>query len=113
MKTDAQLKDDVTTELEWEPSINASSVGVAVKSGVVTLTGHLETYAEKYAVERTVANTWRKLGDTVFNVNDMLSFLEEQYPRAIAKNTAHYNNAAALLGTMNVYTNKNLTYVSN
>lgn len=55
MKTDAQLKDDVTTELEWEPSINASSVGVAVKSGVVTLTGHLETYAEKYAVERTVA----------------------------------------------------------
>ena len=65
------------------------------------------------AVERTVANTWRKLGDTVFNVNDMLSFLEEQYPRAIAKNTAHYNNAAALLGTMNVYTNKNLTYVSN
>lgn len=54
MKTDAQLKKDVTAELEWDPSINASHVGVAVKDGVVTLTGHLETFAEKYAVERAV-----------------------------------------------------------
>jgi osmotically-inducible protein OsmY len=54
MKTDAQLKSDVTRELEWDPSINATNVGVAVKNGVVTLTGHLETYAEKYAVERIV-----------------------------------------------------------
>ncbi|BEP55539.1 BON domain-containing protein [Variovorax sp. V118] len=54
MKTDAQLKTDVTHELEWDPSVNATNVGVAVKSGVVTLTGHLETHAEKYAVERIV-----------------------------------------------------------
>jgi osmotically-inducible protein OsmY len=54
MKTDIQLKDDVTKELEWDPSINASQVGVAVKKGVVTLTGHLDTFAEKYAVERAV-----------------------------------------------------------
>lgn len=54
MKTDAQLKSDVTRELEWDPSVNATSVGVAVKNGVVTLTGHLETYAEKFAVERIV-----------------------------------------------------------
>jgi osmotically-inducible protein OsmY len=54
MKTDAQLKRDVTAELEWEPSINASHVGVAVNDGVVTLTGHLDTYAEKYAIERAV-----------------------------------------------------------
>jgi len=54
MKTDAQLKRDVTAELEWEPSINASHVGVAVNDGVVTLTGHLDTFAEKYAIERAV-----------------------------------------------------------
>jgi len=54
MKADLQLKKDVSAELEWEPSINASQVGVAVKDGVVTLTGHLDTYAEKYAVERAV-----------------------------------------------------------
>jgi osmotically-inducible protein OsmY len=55
MKTDAQLKKDVSNELEWDPSINASQVGVAVKDGVVTLTGHLNTFSEKYAIERTVA----------------------------------------------------------
>lgn len=54
MKTDAQLKNDVTRELEWDPAINANQVGVIAKAGVVTLTGHLETYAEKAAVERTV-----------------------------------------------------------
>jgi osmotically-inducible protein OsmY len=52
MKTDAQLKTDVTNELRWDPSINAANVGVAVKSGVVTLTGHLDTFAEKFAIER-------------------------------------------------------------
>jgi osmotically-inducible protein OsmY len=54
MKTDAQLKKDVAAELEWDPSINAAHVGVAVTDGVVTLTGHLNTFAEKYAIERAV-----------------------------------------------------------
>jgi len=54
MKTDAQLKMDITSELEWDPSINATNVGVAVKEGVVTLSGHLDTYAEKHAIERAV-----------------------------------------------------------
>lgn len=54
MKTDQQLKKDVMAELEWDPAINAAHVGVAVKDGVVTLTGHLDTYAEKYAIERAV-----------------------------------------------------------
>ena len=54
MKTDAQLKKDITDELEWDPSINATHVGVAVQKGVVTLTGHIETYAEKAAIERVV-----------------------------------------------------------
>ena len=54
MKTDAQLKKDVTAELEWDPSIDASHVGVAADNGVVTLTGHLNTFAEKFAIERAV-----------------------------------------------------------
>lgn len=54
MKTDDQLRKDVMAELEWDPSVKAAHVGVAVQDGVVTLTGHLETYAEKYAVERVV-----------------------------------------------------------
>jgi osmotically-inducible protein OsmY len=54
MKTDAQLKQDVESELDWDPAINAAHVGVAVKDGVVTLTGHLETYGEKHAIERAL-----------------------------------------------------------
>ena len=39
MKSDEELKRDVERELEWEPSVNASAIGVAVRDGVVTLTG--------------------------------------------------------------------------
>jgi len=54
MKTDTQLKKDVSDELEWEPSINATNIGVAVHNGVVTLSGHIQTFAEKAAIERVV-----------------------------------------------------------
>lgn len=52
MKSDAQLKRDVSMELEWDPAIDAAHVGVQAQDGVITLTGHLDTYAEKHAVER-------------------------------------------------------------
>ena len=47
MKSDAQLQNDVLAELHWDPSINASEIGVEVKSGVVSLTGEVSTFAEK------------------------------------------------------------------
>lgn len=54
MKTDAHIKADVIDELAWDPAVNATGIGVAVRDGVVTLTGHLDSYAEKHAVERAV-----------------------------------------------------------
>ena len=54
IKTDAKLKDDVLAELAWDPAIHADSIGVIVKFGVVTLTGHINTYIEKLAVEKAV-----------------------------------------------------------
>jgi osmotically-inducible protein OsmY len=54
MKSDSQLKKDVESELEWDPSLDATHVGVAVKDGVVTLSGHLDSFAEKFAAERAV-----------------------------------------------------------
>jgi osmotically-inducible protein OsmY len=54
VKSDLQLKSDVDDELAWDPSINATNIGVAVKDGVVTLSGHLDTFAEKHAAERAV-----------------------------------------------------------
>lgn len=52
MKTDTQLKRDVEAELAWDPAAKSSPVGVVVRNGVVTLAGHVETFADKYAVER-------------------------------------------------------------
>jgi osmotically-inducible protein OsmY len=51
MKTDTQLQSDVIAELSWEPSINAEDIGVEVKDGIVTLAGHVGTYAEKIGAE--------------------------------------------------------------
>ncbi|ABM37608.1 BON domain-containing protein [Polaromonas naphthalenivorans] len=54
MKTDSQLKANVIDELAWDPAINATGIGVMVTDGVVTLTGHLNSFAEKEAVERAI-----------------------------------------------------------
>lgn len=54
MKSDTQIRDDVLAELRWDPAVNETDVGVIVKDGNVTLTGHLSSFAEKYAAERAV-----------------------------------------------------------
>ena len=50
--TDSVLQRAIMGELVWEPSVNAAHIGVSVKDGVVTLTGHVPSYAEKIAAER-------------------------------------------------------------
>jgi osmotically-inducible protein OsmY len=52
---DLAIKKEVESELQWEPSINAAAIGVAVKDGIVTLTGRVSTYVEKMAAARAAA----------------------------------------------------------
>jgi len=54
MKTDAELQQDVMNELKWEPTIKAAEIGVAVKDGVVTLSGYVDSYVKKWAAEEAV-----------------------------------------------------------
>jgi osmotically-inducible protein OsmY len=54
MKTDSEVKKEVLEELLWDPLVPEARVGVTVTEGVVTLIGHLDTYAEKVAVKRAV-----------------------------------------------------------
>jgi osmotically-inducible protein OsmY len=54
MKTDAQLKSDVMEELRWEPNVTSEDIKVAAHNGVVTLTGSVPFYADKWASERAV-----------------------------------------------------------
>jgi len=51
MSTDSHLRHAVTEELNWEPSVVSAHIGVVAASGVVTLTGHVESYAQKHAAE--------------------------------------------------------------
>jgi osmotically-inducible protein OsmY len=49
MKTNIQLQQDVQQELEYEPSVNGSEIGVTAKDGIIGLTGNVKSWAEKYA----------------------------------------------------------------
>lgn len=53
MKNDRQIQRDVMEALEYSPAIAAENIGVSVQDGVVTLTGRVTSYAEKYAAEKT------------------------------------------------------------
>jgi hypothetical protein len=61
MKTDMKLKQDVEEELDWTPDVDATHIGVEVRDGVVTLSGHPASYAEKLAAEvaaQRVSSRW-------------------------------------------------------
>lgn len=49
---DRQLRQNVIDDLEFEPSVDADNIGVAANDGVVTLSGHVSSYAEKIATQR-------------------------------------------------------------
>jgi osmotically-inducible protein OsmY len=55
MSQDKELQDSVMFELGWEPSVDAAHIGVTANAGVVTLTGHVESFPQKIAAERAAA----------------------------------------------------------
>lgn len=52
MKTDVEIQKDVIEELKWEPFLNATEIGVAVKNGVVTLSGIVDSFSKKTVAEK-------------------------------------------------------------
>src|SRR5437879_5294178 len=53
MRTDIDIKRDVEHELRFNPDIDATDIAVAVKNGVVTLSGFVRSYSQKTEAERT------------------------------------------------------------
>ncbi len=49
LKINSQLQRDVTDELRWDPRVGTAEIGVAVRDGVITLSGEVDSYARKYA----------------------------------------------------------------
>jgi osmotically-inducible protein OsmY len=70
--SDESLRRNVLDELEFEPTLDATKIGVSVDHGVVTLTGHVKSYAEKIAAERTVQR--------VKGVRGVAQEIEVRYP---------------------------------
>jgi len=52
VRTDQLIQRDVLAELDWDAQTRATDVGVTVADGVVTLTGRVDSYARRWAVER-------------------------------------------------------------
>jgi osmotically-inducible protein OsmY len=53
-RTDEQIRNDVLAELKWDPQVQANEIGVAVKDGIVTLTGWVDSYLKKWRAEEDV-----------------------------------------------------------
>ncbi|MGZ5021530.1 MAG: BON domain-containing protein, partial [Chthoniobacterales bacterium] len=49
--SDEQLQQDVLDELRWDARVKPNEIGVAVKDGVVVLTGWVDSYSKKWAAE--------------------------------------------------------------
>ena len=52
VRTDEQIQWDVLEELKWDARVQPNEIGVAVRDGVVTLTGWVDGYVKKWAAER-------------------------------------------------------------
>jgi osmotically-inducible protein OsmY len=67
MRSDADIKRDVEEELRSDPMVDATDVAVAVKSGVVTLTGFVRNYMDKFGAEAAI----KRVVDVVGVANDI------------------------------------------
>jgi len=77
MKTDTELQQDVMDELKWEPTLKAAEIGVAVKDGIVTLSGHVDSYAKKLVAERAAAR--------VFGVRAVVEAIQVRLPSSLKR----------------------------
>jgi osmotically-inducible protein OsmY len=58
MKTDMEIQRDVLNALKWEPSIDESQIGLTVKDGIVTLTGYVPHFPQKFAAEQAAKRVY-------------------------------------------------------
>ena len=77
MKSSSQIQKDVYEELKWDPSITQADIGVSVKEGVVTISGSVLKYAEKFAAEAAA----KRVGGVTAVVDE----IKVKIPGALAK----------------------------
>lgn len=58
MWSDNEIRNNVAQELQADPSLGSAEIGVTVKNGIVTLSGHASTYTQKWIAERTAKRVY-------------------------------------------------------
>jgi osmotically-inducible protein OsmY len=86
-KSDTELKNDVLAELEYEPGVKVTDIGVLVKDGAVTLNGYATSYGEKWDAVRAVKR--------VAGVNAIADDIEVKLATSLQRNDGDIAGAAA------------------
>lgn len=95
MKTDLEIQNDVMEELQWTSLLNASEIGVAVKNGVVTLSGTVDNYRKKVAAEEAakgVAGVKAVAEDIMVKVKDAWVKTDAEIAQAVL-NALQWNSS--------------------
>jgi osmotically-inducible protein OsmY len=58
LKTNTALQQDVIAELSYEPSIDATNIGVVAKDGIITLSGTVPSYRDREGTEHAAERVW-------------------------------------------------------
>src|ERR1700704_6372102 len=88
LRTDTQIQTDVVAELKWEPRVVPNEIGVAVKDGVVTLLGWVDSYTKRWAAE-DAAHRVRGVKAVVNEIEVKLSKADERTDPDIASAAVH------------------------
>jgi osmotically-inducible protein OsmY len=83
-RTDAQIQADVLAELKYEPRVQPNEIGVAVKDGIVTLTGWVDSYTKRWAAE-DAAHRVRGVKAVANEIEVRVSSTDEKTDADIAK----------------------------
>jgi osmotically-inducible protein OsmY len=88
MRADNDIKRDVEDELQWDPDIDPTDIGVAVKDGVVTLSGFARSYSQKLEAEAAA----KRVAGVVGVANDLevrIPSVHERPDPEIARDAVH------------------------
>jgi len=89
IRTDENIRADVLEELKWDPRVQSNEIGVAVKDGIVTLTGWVDSYLKKIAAEEAA----HRVPDVKAVANDIEVLLPSSAERTDADLAAAVVNA--------------------
>lgn len=86
-QTDEDIQREVMRELKWVAEVAPNEIGVAVRDGVTTLTGQVDTFSRKWAAERAALRI-RGVRVVVNNLEVRLAPSEEQTDVDLARSVA-------------------------